>query len=95
MRRLSLIGHGLDAVIQSDVERMPPEITAAMRMQRYEVARLHHSNGHSRRCADLDDLRLQLGRNYQACWRAGKTPNLRGLPAHTRSIEETLACLPS
>lgn len=89
----SLIGNGLDAIIQHDVAGMPAEITAAMRRQRYEVARFYYSKIRSRRGMEIDELRMQLGRNYQACWMSGRTPDLRCLPAHTRDITEKLACL--
>ena len=67
---LHLLGHGVDAIVQHDLDRMPMVITAAARVQRYQRAV----------CVAPPDqwraLRIRFGSIFQNAWSAGMRPDL-------------------
>lgn len=71
MTDLALIGPGLDAIIQRDVEGMPPAISNAARAARYRRA-------HDACPSALIGLRHSYGRQMRAAWCRGEFPDMRG-----------------
>jgi len=83
---LHLLGHGVDAIVQHDLDRMPPAITAAARVQRYQRAV----------CIAPPDqwraLRIRFGSIFQIAWSAGLKPDLATWARKFQRIAE--ACRP-
>lgn len=85
---LALLGRGLDAILQHDLAGMPPDITAAARLQRYECARQLRRTQLSPDAREIDQLREQFGRHYQTAWRNGQRPDLTQMPQRFAAIDK-------
>lgn len=83
---LHLLGHGLDAILQHDLDRMPPAITAAARVQRYQRAVSIAPPDQWRA------LRIRFGTIFQIAWSAGMKPDLATWARKFQRIAE--ACKP-
>ncbi|MCC4600272.1 hypothetical protein [Xanthomonas melonis] len=83
---IALLGHGLDAIVQHDLAAMAPDITAAARLHRYENARQLRRTTQSPEAREIEQLREQAGRRYQADWRNGQRPDLTELPRHFAAL---------
>lgn len=79
--RVQLLGAGLDAIIQRDVDAMPGAgITAEQRLHRYQRAACAHPDR-------WRDLRARFGAIFLDAWRAGRRPNLKAWHARAAQIE--------
>ncbi|MGV7193756.1 hypothetical protein [Xanthomonas axonopodis] len=83
---ISLLGHGLDAIVQHDLACMAPDITAAARLHRYESACQLRRATQSPEAREIEQLREQFGRHYQTAWRNGQRPDLTELPRHFAAL---------
>lgn len=83
---LHLLGHGLDAILQHDLDRMPPAITPAARVQRYQRAVAIAPPDQWRA------LRIRFGTIFQIAWSAGMKPDLATWARKFQRIAE--ACRP-
>ncbi|HEL5401708.1 TPA: hypothetical protein UOJ25_001822 [Stenotrophomonas maltophilia] len=83
---LHLLGHGVDAILQHDLDRMPPAITPAARVQRYQRAVSIAPPDQWRA------LRIRFGTIFQTAWSAGMKPDLATWARKFQRIAE--ACRP-
>ncbi|AZM72878.1 hypothetical protein C9397_14410 [Xanthomonas vasicola pv. vasculorum] len=85
---LTLLGRGLDAILQHDLTGMPRQITNAARLHRYERAQQLRRATQSPEAREIEQLREQFGHNYQTAWRNGQRPDLTQLPQHFAAINK-------
>ncbi|EWC53140.1 hypothetical protein ABFO19_09135 [Xanthomonas citri pv. glycines] len=83
---ITILGRGLDAILQHDISGMQRQITNAARLQRYECACQLRRAQLSPEAREIDQLREQFGRNYQTAWRNGRRPDLTELPRHFAAL---------
>ncbi|WP_372177501.1 hypothetical protein ACCQ23_21385 [Xanthomonas axonopodis pv. phyllanthi] len=85
---LTLLGRGLDAILQHDLAGMPRQITNAARLHRYECAQQLRRATQSPEAREIEQLREQFGRHYQTAWRKGRRPDLTQLPQYFAAINK-------
>ncbi|WP_416203729.1 hypothetical protein [Xanthomonas euvesicatoria] len=85
---ITLLGRGLDAILQHDLAGMPRQITDALRLQRYECALQVRRAQLSPDARESDQLREQFDRNYQTASRSGQHPDLTQMPQRFAAIDK-------
>ncbi|ATS54073.1 hypothetical protein [Xanthomonas citri] len=85
---IALLGRGLDAIVQHDLAGMPPDITNAARLHRYECAQQLRRATQSPEARENEKLREQAGRLYQTDWRNGQRPDLTQMPQRFAAIDK-------